>query len=475
MGRCVLSTEPATSEEQAQEHTSSPGVNEIGVLVTVALGTMLAPLNSTMIAVALPSIMQDFGAPLAEAGWIVTAYLIAMACLQPVAGKLGDRLGRRRMILGGLVYFALVSMGAASATSLSALLFFRIQQAIAAAIALPNGTALLRSIVPEERRGARFGMLGAAVVLAAAAGPPIGGILVQYSDWPSIFYANLLLVVPAFLLGLKVLPPDRISPTDKPFDLVGAVLLLISLFGIAGLLVQSRQAEAFVDPVLGCLLVAGISAAFLIREWRHPDPVIQPRFFLRRSFAAANAGVSLSNLAMYTTFLAIPIMLSTRPEWSAARTGLVLAALWTPTALLAPFGGRLADRWGRRWPTVCGLILFAAGLAPLAWSGASIDLTVLVVSLGTGGIGLGLSSAGMQTAAVESVDADEAGVASGIYSTSRYLGSIVGSSVLAATLQPGVGEGGFATIYLVVFGAACAAVLAALGLHNRPSERISDA
>ena len=467
-----MPTEPTTGEEQ--DNASSPGVNEIGVLVAVALGTMLAPLNSTMIAVALPSIMQGFEAALAEAGWVVTAYLIAMACLQPVAGKLGDRFGRRRMILGGLVYFALVSMGAASATSLSTLLFFRIQQAIAAAIALPNGTALLRSIVPEERRGARFGMLGAAVVLAAAAGPPIGGILVQYSDWPSIFYANLLIVVPALLLGLKVLPPDRISPTDKPFDLLGAVLLLISLFGIAVLLAQSRQAEAFVDPVLGCFLVASISAAFLIREWRHPDPVIQPRFFLRRSFAAANAGVSLSNLAMYTTFLAIPIMLATRPEWSAARTGLVLAALWTPTALLAPFGGRLADRWGRRWPTVCGLILFAAGLAPLAWSGASIDLTVLVVSLGTGGIGLGLSSAGMQTAAVESVDAEEAGVASGIYSTSRYLGSIVGSSVLAATLRPG-GDGGFSTIYQIVFAAACVAVLAALGLHSRPGARVSGA
>ncbi len=454
--------------EQPSETVRAPEVSEIGVLVTVALSTMLAPLNSTMIAVALPSIMQGFGAALAEASWVVTAYLIAMACLQPVAGKLGDRFGRRRLILAGLVYFALASVGAAVATSLPVLLLCRIQQAIAGAISLPNGTALLRSIVPAERRGARFGMLGAAVVLAAAAGPPIGGILVQFSDWPSIFYANLLLIIPALVLGFRYLPPDRIRPSDEPFDLLGAVLLLASLFGIAGLLVQSRQTETIVAPSLGWVLVAGISAIFLFRELKHPDPIVQPRFFRRRSFAAANAGIALTNLAMYTTFLAIPIMLSSRPEWGAARTGLVLAALWTPTALLSPMGGRLADRWGRRWPTVCGLILFAAGLGPLALSGVGITLTTLIVSLGIGGIGLGLSSAGMQTAAVESVPPEQAGVASGIYSTSRYLGSIIGASLLAALLTPGGADGGFGTLYVAVFASACIAIFAGLALHNRP-------
>ena len=126
---------------------ASPAGERVAV-IAVALTTMLAPLNSTMIAVALPNVMTEFGADVASVGWLVTSYLIAMAALQPVAGKLGDRLGRRRLILGGVAWFGVASLGAATASSLFTLLFFRVQQAVAGAIALPNGAALLREVVP---------------------------------------------------------------------------------------------------------------------------------------------------------------------------------------------------------------------------------------------------------------------------------------------------------------------------------------
>jgi MFS family permease len=176
---------------------------ERAALITVALATMLAPLNSTMIAVALPHVITEFGADMASAGWLVTAYLITMASLQPVAGKLGDRLGRRRLILGGVAYFGLASLGAAMASSLPALLFFRVQQAIAGAVALPNGAALVRELVPAGRRAGRFGLVGAAIALAAAAGPPLGGLLVGTAGWRAIFTVNLLLIIPALALGWR--------------------------------------------------------------------------------------------------------------------------------------------------------------------------------------------------------------------------------------------------------------------------------
>ena len=167
MGPCVLS-----------DKNPEPAFRVGWILTTVALTTMLAPLNSTMIGVALPLVTAEFEVGLDESGWLVIAYLIVMASLQPVAGKLGDRLGHRRMILGGLLYFAFASIGAALAPSLYWLLAFRIQQAIAGAIALPNGTAIMRQVVPAEQRGRRFGLVGAAVTLAAAAGPPLGGVLI---------------------------------------------------------------------------------------------------------------------------------------------------------------------------------------------------------------------------------------------------------------------------------------------------------
>ena len=176
------------------------------ILATVALTTMLAPLNSTMIGVALPSITAEFSIDLDASAWLVIAYLIVMASLQPVAGKLGGRWGHRRMILGGLVYFAVVSVGAALATDFPSLLFFRAQQAVAGAVALPNGTAVMRRVVGAGERGRRFGLVGAAVVLAAAAGPPLGGVLIDWAGWRAVFYVNLALIVPTLFLGWRVLP-----------------------------------------------------------------------------------------------------------------------------------------------------------------------------------------------------------------------------------------------------------------------------
>ena len=145
------------------------------VVLTVTLATMLAPLNSTMIAVAMPDIMRHFDAGIATAGWLITAYLVAMASLMPLAGKIGDRFGRRRFVLGGLALFGLASLAAAAAPNLSLLLLFRVLQAVAGALIVPNGAALLRLAVPELRRGRSFGLLGAGVGLAAGLGPPIGG------------------------------------------------------------------------------------------------------------------------------------------------------------------------------------------------------------------------------------------------------------------------------------------------------------
>jgi EmrB/QacA subfamily drug resistance transporter len=438
------------------------------VLATVALATMLAPLNSTMIAVALPRLMVEFGADLATSGWLVTAYLIAMACLQPVAGKLGDRFGRRPLIIGGLIYFGIASLGAATSANFSWLLFFRVQQAIAGAIALPNGAALVREVVPAQRRATRFGLVGAAVSLAAAAGPPLGGLLVELAGWQAIFYVNVALIAPALLLGLRALPARPARPAASGFDLRGGVLLLLVLAGTAGLLTQSRRVEEGGWLVLGGILLALLALFFIRCELRHPDPVLQPRFFLNPSFACANAAVALSNLAMYTTLLAVPILLAGQAGWSSASTGLVLTSMSATMVVLSPLGGRLSDRWGRRWPTVSGLALLALGLLLLGLAHSGPVLPVLVGGLGLAGIGLGLSSAGMQSAAVEAVHQREAGVASGIFSTSRYLGSIVGSSLLPLLCHPGSGVEGFALVLLLVVGAALLSVGASAGLHHWP-------
>lgn len=453
---------PAAGAEPSEGRPTSP---ERAVLLTVALGTMLAPLNSTMIVVALPGVMADLAASPADASWLVTAYLIAMASLQPLAGRLGDRFGRRPLILGGLALFGLASLAATLAPSLPLLILFRVLQALGGAVLIPNGDALVRELVPGTRRAGRYGLIGAATAIAATAGPPLGGLIAATVGWRAIFLVNLALIGPALVLGWRVVPTLPGRSRAAAFDLLGALLLAGLLVATALLLGSGRiglPGEALGPAALVLLVVA---VWFVRRELRHPAPIFQPRLFARRSFAGASAAIALSNLAMYSTLLALPVLLAGL-GWASLEVGLLLGVFAAGMVVVAPVGGRLADRFGRRWPPVIGLSLFSLALASLALEG-SLAGPALAVGLAAAGLGLGLAMPGLQTAAIESVGLADAGLASGVYSTSRYFGSIVGSSLLVALLA---GPAGHSQIFLMIAAAALLSVLAATALHTRPRE-----
>jgi EmrB/QacA subfamily drug resistance transporter len=439
------------------------------VVLTVALGTMLAPLNSTMIAVALPQVMDEFRVGFRSAGWLVTAYLIAMASLQPVAGNIGDRIGRRRLVLGGLVCFGCASVAAAIAPYLWLLIVWRTLQAVAAALIVPNGAALIRAVVPEERRAGKFGLIGTAVALAAAVGPPFGSVLITIASWHAVFYVNLVLVLPALAIGWRCLPRDGATAGGRVFDVPGALMLPTILTVITGLLIWSTRRPTWWVLAGGGLVVLTLATVCLWWECRHPDPVLQPRLFRRRAFAAANGGIALGNLAMYTVLLAVPLLFASRAAPSTLQAGIILTAMTGAMIVASPLGGWLADRWGRRLPTIAGLALLTLGTLPMAMAGADIMLPPLALGLVGIGIGIGMAMPGLQSTAVESVHTADAGVAAGIYSTSRYLGSIVGSAILAGSLGADRrNTDSLGSVFMIVCAAAALATVVSLGLRARP-------
>src|ERR671926_1787 len=223
-------TQAASSADYANPAAARPA--EWTVLVTAALGTMLAPLNSTMIVVALPVLLGEFHSSVTWGAWIVTSYLVAMAAIQPVGGSLGDRYGRQRLFLIGLELFLAATVVAALSWNVDVLLISRTFQALGGAVAIPNGTALVRSLVPGDRQGRAFGKIGAGIAVAAAAGPTIGGLVTDSLGWRWIFAANILLVVPALVLALR-LPRDRPKSPGGSFDLQGAMLLATTLVPLA--------------------------------------------------------------------------------------------------------------------------------------------------------------------------------------------------------------------------------------------------
>ncbi|WP_088889180.1 MFS transporter [Leptolyngbya ohadii] len=447
------------------DSTSQSVWRDRALLIAIMLSSMLAPLNSTMIAVALPRLITEFQTDVAHASWLVTSYLIAMATLQPIAGKLGDRWGRRSLILGGLVCFGVASLAATWAPNLSLLIGFRLLQAVSGAIAIPNGIALVREAVPDHQRATQFGLVSSATSLAAAIGPPIGGVLTSLAGWRAIFFVNVLLILPALLLGAWAIPRRSRKAASRPFDWGGSLLLAAVLASLAGLLSQMRQGGLAISPGLAVGSVVALGVAFFAYEARHPDPIIQLRFFRKRAFAAANGAIALSNLAMYVTLLSLPILLSERAGWTDSQIGFVLAAFSGLMIIGSPLGGRWADRWGRRLPTVIGLTLFTLGLLPLVIRAETVPLLLLLPGLAIAGSGMGASMAGLQTSALESLKPEEAGVAAGVFSTSRYLGSIVGSSILAGILSS---SGNFHLVFWMVGITAFLSVLVSLGLRDRP-------
>lgn len=429
------------------------------LLPAVAIGTTLAPLNSTMIAVALPEIQSAFSVSVTATTWLVTLYLVAMAVGQPIGGRLGDLYGRRRVYLFGLAWFGIASAGCAFAPTLPVLIVFRTQQALAGALSFPNGTAMVREAVPPERRGSAFGVIGLATGLAAASGPPIGGLLVHAFGWSAIFWANVPVVAAALFLGWQSLPQHVTGRRDKRvrFDLGGSGLFAVALgavIAIPALLKADHRVVALVAAL------AGVTVGVLFVRWelRASSPVVDVRMFTQSHFAAACASIGLSNLVMYTTLLALPLYLERVRGHSVQVSGLVLASLSAFAAIWGPIGGRWTDRTGRWLPAVTGAAVLLAGVGVLAVAVGDSSLIPVAAALALMGIGIGVSGAPVQTAAVEAVARERTGSAAGLFSTSRYLGSVAGSTVLAVVFsrRPGSGEDGrfislFAGLSLAAF------------------------
>lgn len=432
------------------------------VITVVLCGTVVGPLNSTMIAVALPRMASNLHVDSATMSWLVTAYLIAMAALQPVAGKLGDRLGRRPVLLGGYALFGVASTVAAFVGSLPVLILCRVVQAAAGALVMPTGMALLREAVTAERLGRTLGLFGAVMPLAAAVGPVLGGVLVQFGGWQAIFLVNIPITLFTFVLGWYVIPRRPGRAGQQRFDLAGAGWLCALLVGLAALL--DLTPGGLVLPV-SCVALVVATVAFVRYELRHPDAVLQPRLFTRLPFVAATGGIALANLAFYVTLLAVPMLLHQHGV-SSGTTGLVLGALTLAGSPAALAGGRLADRIGLRWPAVAGLALILAGLLPLVFVPMQLPLPLLAVSLAVAGAGVGLAMPPFQLGAVRSVAERDTGVATGVFFTSRYLGSIAGTSLLAGPLAPSAG-GAFSTLFAVLAAVAAAGVIVSAALPGR--------
>ena len=439
-----------------------------GRMLGLASGAILVPLNSTMLAVALPSIMTEFGVGAATAASLVTLYLGAVAVALPASGTLGDRFGHRSVFLVGVVAFAIASTIAAIAPSFGILALSRVLQAVSGALVSTSSVALLRAMAAADRRGATFGAFDMLVSTSAAIGPLLGGLLVAGFGWRSLFVVAVpVAILAAVAVGRASQPAGEVAGRARPggarvrsIDVPG--LILLGLF-LAALLAGLRGLEDGGPSATGLMAAPFVLGAFVLFELRTPDPAVDPRLFARRTYAGAVLGVLGATVILHATLVLVPLLVQEVQGGGAQVSGLVLLGISALGAIAAPFGGRMSDVAGRRRPAVIGALLSAFGLLLLWWLASAAGPIVLGGLLGLVGFGMGMSGSPRTTAALESVEPERVGMAAGTYLTGRYIGGALGATLAGAVLGGTVTAAGvtlgFGILTVVALGVAGMALL----------------
>jgi EmrB/QacA subfamily drug resistance transporter len=410
--------------------TSSP--HRVWTLVLASLGVFMVALDTLVVTTALPVLREDLGANLSDLEWTVNAYNLAFACFLLTGAALGDRFGRRRMFCVGLAVFTAASAAAALSPSVTALIAARAVQGAGAAMVMPLTLTLISAAFPAEKRGAAIGLWGGIAGLAVAAGPVVGGAVVDGIDWHWIFWLN----VP---IGLALIPLSALKLTEshgpRPrLDLVGLGIAGVGLLGVTWGLVRANTI-GWTSPEVIVTLGGGVAliAAFVAWERRAPSPMIPLRLFRSRAFSTANAVSFFMYGGLFGAVFLMAQFLQDGLGESPLEAGIKLLP-WTATPMVvAPIAGALADRYGNRPFMVLGLALQAIGLAWVATiAGQGVTYAELGVALTIAGVGTSFCFPTVANAVMSSVPPDEAGVASGTNSSFRELGGVFGVAVLAA-------------------------------------------
>jgi EmrB/QacA subfamily drug resistance transporter len=392
----------------------------------------MVALDTLVVTTALPVLRVDLGASLPDLEWTVNIYNLAFACLLLTGAALGDRFGRRRMFAIGLGVFTTASAAAALSPSVAALIAARAFQGAGAALVMPLTLTLISAAFPAEKRGAAIGLWGGIAGLAVAAGPVVGGAVVDGISWHWIFWLNVpigLVLIPLSLVRLN----ESFGPRPQ-FDLVGLPLAIAGVLGLTwGLIRSSTVGWGSAEVVLTLAVGAALVAAFLAYERRTRSPMLPLGLFKYRGFSAPNAVSFFMYAGLFGTLFLMAQFLQNALGYTPLQAGIRLLP-WTATPMVvAPLAGGLADRFGNRPFMVLGMAMQAIGLGWVALIATPhMSYLELGIALTIAGVGTSLCFPTVANSVMGSVPPQEAGPASGTNSSLRELGGVFGVAVLAA-------------------------------------------
>jgi EmrB/QacA subfamily drug resistance transporter len=412
------------------------------VLVVLCLGFFMILLDTTIVNIAIPDMIDSLGATLDQILWVINAYILVYAVLLITAGRLGDLYGPKLLFITGLVVFTLASALCGLAQNPNQLILARVVQGVGGALLTPQTLSVLTIIFPPEKRGAAFGIWGAVAGVATITGPTLGGWLVTNYSWRWIFFVNVPVGIVTLVFAIIVMPNLKLNRKHK-LDWLGTALATLGLFLVCFGLIEGQPhdwGQVWGPITIPMIIIAGVLVLglFVWQQYvqRNEEPLVPFAIFKDRNFSLMNIVVAAISFGMLGLFLPIVIFLQSVLGLSALQAGLALAPMSLISMFVAPVAGRLADKFGGKYILFTGLSLWTIGLSiVLASSHPDSTRLHLLPGLLVAGFGLGMTFAPLQTIAMHNIAPQVAGAASGMITTTRQLGAVIGSAAVGALLQ----------------------------------------
>ena len=431
------------------------------LMISIGLGILLNPLNSSMVSIAIPKVQHAFQLDFTAVSWIIFSFYIASAIAQPVMGKVSDLFGRRIIFLAGLVVAFIASLCAALSPNFGWLIVFRVVQSIGTSMMVAVGMAIVRIHITEKQATA-LSVLSIFLSGAAAIGPFIGGVLIHWWDWQAIFLVNIPFAVVSFILAWRTIPKDDTSTPEAPsrsphkwfdwIDMSGIFLFTAGLIALlVGLLSSKSSGQISFANIMLTLVGLMLLVAFVRHEFKAPSPFIPVRTVAKYpAMTWVNIQFMLVNILFYSLFFGLPTYLQLVRHVSGFQTGILMLSLGLSSLVVSPLAGWWIDKSGPRPALLMSAILMTLGsISIVTWNQTS-PLISICLALAAFGIGNGLNNVGMQAALFQSSPKEIIGVASGLFNTSRYLGTIFSSLLIGILMRGNFSFKGFRWLGLIL-------------------------
>jgi EmrB/QacA subfamily drug resistance transporter len=398
-------------------------------------------LDTTIVNVAMPSMIEGLHATLNDIIWVNSAYLLTFAVPLLLTGRLGDRFGPKRVYLAGLTIFVLASLTCGLATSAELLITARAVQGLGAAAMTPQTMAFIVHLFPAHKRGAALGMWGSVAGFATVSGPLLGGVLVTQLGWEWIFFVNLPIGVLALVLVLRWVPDWRPGRSHR-FDVLGIVLCCLGL-GLVVFGVQDGEHYGWgrvAGPVnIAEIIGAGVVLLVVFVRWqaarRNTEPLLPLRIFGNRNFSLGNVANVIIGFSVTGLFVPLVLFVQTVPKLSAFEAGLLTAPASLASGVVAFFAGRLSNGPGAKYLPITGFTLLGLGMGVLTLQLGGGSPWALLPAMVVVGTGMGMVYAPLTNITTKTLDPQLMGAGAGIYNTARQFGNVLGSAGTGAVLQ----------------------------------------